>query len=169
MTIPLCKLFRLADGNFPIVYSLGRHTLFVADSGFCDLTVLITDAATEICRLAWLPDDDTLLRVEAGVTALQPMIVEEDMMIGFEPPALSSLRCDMMKKVGELEDALRPSRDWGKGDQQISRESEKISSSKSEDKSIKEETRGASNKRNSNAKEKDQTNDQKPIRDSLSL
>lgn len=130
---------------------------------------IITDAATEICRLAWLPDDDTLLRVEAGVTALQPMIVEEDMMIGFEPPALSSLRCDMMKKVGELEDALRPSRDWGKGDQQISRESEKISSSKSEDKSIKEETRGASNKRNSNAKEKDQTNDQKPIRDSLSL
>ena len=130
---------------------------------------IITDAATEICRLAWLPDDDTLLRVEAGVTALQPMIVEEDMMIGFEPPALSSLRCDMMKKVGELEDALRPSRDWGKEDQQISRESEKIIISKSEDKSIKEETRGASNERNSNAKEIDQTNDQKPIRDSLSL
>ena len=29
---------------------------------------VITDAATGICRLAWLPDDETLLRVEAGIT-----------------------------------------------------------------------------------------------------
>lgn len=29
---------------------------------------VITDASTGICRLAWLPDDKTLLRIEAGVT-----------------------------------------------------------------------------------------------------
>jgi len=73
---------------------------------------VITDANVGLCRLAWLPDDETLLRVEAGVQALQPMIVEDDMMVGFEPPALTSLRCDMMKKVGELENASKPSRDW---------------------------------------------------------
>jgi hypothetical protein len=28
---------------------------------------VITDATTGICRLAWLPDDETLLRTEAGV------------------------------------------------------------------------------------------------------
>lgn len=28
---------------------------------------VITDASTGICRLAWLPDDETLLRVEAGI------------------------------------------------------------------------------------------------------
>ena len=73
---------------------------------------LVTEVEVGLCRLAWLPDDDTLLRVEAGIQALQPIIVENDMMIGFEPPSLTSLRCDMMKKVGELENVPRPSRDW---------------------------------------------------------
>lgn len=73
---------------------------------------LVTEVEVGLCRLAWLPDDDTLLRVEAGLQALQPIIVENDMMIGFEPPSLTSLRCDMMKKVGELENVPRPSRDW---------------------------------------------------------
>ena len=41
--------------------------------------------------------------MEVGVMALQPMIVEDDMMVGFEQPSLSSLRCDMMKKTGELD------------------------------------------------------------------
>jgi hypothetical protein len=41
--------------------------------------------------------------VEAGVLALQPMLVEDDMMVGFEPPSLASLRCDVLKKVGDLE------------------------------------------------------------------
>jgi hypothetical protein len=63
-----------------------------------------------IFRLAWLPDDETLLRVEAGVSALQPM-VEDDAMVGFEPPKLTSLRCDMMKKSGELDSINRPFRD----------------------------------------------------------
>ena len=74
---------------------------------------VITDANVGVCRIAWLPDDETLLRMEAGVQALQPIVVDDDMMVGFEPPTLSSLRCDMMKKVGELENVARPSRDWG--------------------------------------------------------
>jgi hypothetical protein len=73
--------------------------------------VIIGDV-TGLCRLAWLPDEETLLRVEAGVLALQPMLVEDDMMVGFKPPSLASLRCDMMKKIGELENVSRPSRDW---------------------------------------------------------
>jgi len=73
---------------------------------------IITDTNVGICRLAWLPDDETLLRVEAGVSALQPMVVEDDMMVGFEPPSLTSLRCDMLEKAGELENAPRPSQDW---------------------------------------------------------
>lgn len=73
---------------------------------------VITDATVGICRLAWLADDDNLLRLEAGVQALQPMVMDDDMMIGFEPPSLTSLRCDMMKNIGELENISRPSRDW---------------------------------------------------------
>ena len=78
---------------------------------------VITDTSVGICRLAWLPDDETLLRVEAGVSALQPMVVEDDMMVGFEPPSLTSLRCDMFEKAGELENAPRPSQDWNTDDQ----------------------------------------------------
>ena len=77
---------------------------------------IITDATVCICRLAWLPDDETLLRVEAGVSALQPMVVEDDMMVGFQPPSLTSMRCDMLKKAGELENAPRPSKDWNSED-----------------------------------------------------
>jgi len=73
---------------------------------------IITDATVGICRLAWLPDDETLLRVEAGVSALQPMFLDDESMIGFEPPSLTSLRCDMLEKVGELENVPRPSKDW---------------------------------------------------------
>ena len=32
--------------------------------------------------MAWLPDDETLLRVEAGVQALQPMIMDDDSLVG---------------------------------------------------------------------------------------
>ncbi len=73
---------------------------------------IVTDATVGVCRLAWLPDDETLLRVEAGVQALQPMIVEDDMMVGFQPPSLASLRCDLMKMIGELENVPVPFRDW---------------------------------------------------------
>jgi len=80
---------------------------------------IISDATVGICRLAWLPDDETLLRVEAGVSALQPKVIEDDLMVGFEPPSLTSLRCDMMEKAGELENAPRPSQqDWNTEDEE---------------------------------------------------
>jgi hypothetical protein len=48
-----------------------------------------------------------LLRIEASVLALEPIISEEDdnMMVGFYPPTLGSLRTDILEKVGELEGA----------------------------------------------------------------
>lgn len=64
---------------------------------------VITDAETARLRLAWMPDKETLLRVEAGVTALQPMFLEDDELVGFEPPSLVSLRCDSLRKIGDLE------------------------------------------------------------------
>ena len=72
---------------------------------------VIVGGQAGICRLAWLPEEDTddamLLRIEAGVLALEPILDDDDesMMVGFYPPTLGSLRCDVMKKQGELEDA----------------------------------------------------------------
>ena len=78
---------------------------------------VITTGRAGLCRLAWLPEDDApvgsasdgdtakLLRVEASVMALEPVIDEEnDVMLGFYPPELGSLRCDVLAKYGELED-----------------------------------------------------------------
>mmetsp|Transcript_196 Transcript_196/g.204 ORF Transcript_196/g.204 Transcript_196/m.204 type:complete len:468 (-) Transcript_196:8-1411(-) len=66
----------------------------------------------DFCRLAWLPEEETdevdakLIRIEAGITAMEPVIDEEsDMLVGFMPPKLSNLRCDVMTKSGELENA----------------------------------------------------------------
>jgi hypothetical protein len=60
--------------------------------------------------LAWLPEEEEdvgtakLLRVEAGILALEPVIDEEnDVMLGFYPPELASLRCDVLQKIGVLE------------------------------------------------------------------
>ncbi|KAL3766106.1 hypothetical protein ACHAWO_006134 [Cyclotella atomus] len=78
---------------------------------------VVVGGVSGLCRLAWMPEDDgeegtitdgnnaKLLRVEASVMALEPIISEddEDMMVGFYPPTLGSLRCDMLEKVGELE------------------------------------------------------------------
>jgi len=65
---------------------------------------IVTDASVALCRLAWLPNDDTLLRLEAGALALQPMMDElDENLVGFYPPTLGSYRCDMMSKMGELE------------------------------------------------------------------
>ena len=72
---------------------------------------VIVGGQAGICRLAWLPEEDTddamLLRIEAGVLALEPVPDEDDetMMVGLYPPTLGSLRCDVMKKQGELDDA----------------------------------------------------------------
>jgi hypothetical protein len=84
---------------------------------------IITSGRVGLCRLAWLPEVDKddaqaqektstsgvdksakLLRVEASILALEPVIDEEnDVMLGFYPPELASLRCDVLQKYGELE------------------------------------------------------------------
>jgi hypothetical protein len=70
---------------------------------------MITPDATGLLRLAWMPNDQVLLRVEAGVLALQPMELtdeedlEESTVFAFEPPSLASLRCDVLRKTGDLE------------------------------------------------------------------
>lgn len=80
---------------------------------------VIVGGMAGICRLAWLPEDEgepgtvedgntaKLLRIEASVSALEPIISDEDenMMVGFYPPSLGSLRTDVLEKVGELEGA----------------------------------------------------------------
>lgn len=86
---------------------------------------VVVGGVSGLCRLAWMPEDDgiegtitdgnlaKLLRVEASVMALEPIISEEDenMMVGFYPPSLGSLRCDMLEKVGELEGATMEERE----------------------------------------------------------
>ena len=80
---------------------------------------VIVGGMAGLCRLAWMPEDGgekgtieggnraKLLRVEASVLAFEPIVSEEDdnMMVGFYPPSLGSLRCDVLEKVGELEGA----------------------------------------------------------------
>jgi hypothetical protein len=58
-----------------------------------------------IFRLAWLPDEESLLRLEGSVMALEPMILDDQTLAGFYPPTLGSLRCDVLKKLGEIENA----------------------------------------------------------------
>jgi hypothetical protein len=133
---------------------------------------VVMDSSTALCRLAWLPDDETLLRVEAGVAALQPMVVEEDdTMVGFEPPSLTSLRCDMMVKTGELENASRPSRDWDENLRKMgldtspeSGEKESPKGSKTEDSAVKPEVA-----HKSSSKGDEPESGLQAIRDSLSL
>eukprot|EP00571_Detonula_confervacea_P007539 CAMPEP_0172317860 /NCGR_PEP_ID=MMETSP1058-20130122/33076_1 /TAXON_ID=83371 /ORGANISM="Detonula confervacea, Strain CCMP 353" /LENGTH=480 /DNA_ID=CAMNT_0013032537 /DNA_START=1 /DNA_END=1443 /DNA_ORIENTATION=+ len=80
---------------------------------------VIVGGMSGICRLAWMPEDDgevgteadgnkaKLLRIEASVMALEPIISDNDdeMMVGFHPPSLGSLRTDLLEKEGELEGA----------------------------------------------------------------
>lgn len=59
---------------------------------------------TDLFRIAWLPTDGTLLRLEAGIMALKP--IEDDdstLLVGFEPPSLVSYRCDVLSNMGDLE------------------------------------------------------------------
>mmetsp|Transcript_7766 Transcript_7766/g.9944 ORF Transcript_7766/g.9944 Transcript_7766/m.9944 type:complete len:426 (-) Transcript_7766:42-1319(-) len=59
----------------------------------------------ELCRLAWLPDDEVLLRAEASISCLEPIIDEEnDQMIGLKPPKLVALRCDVLESRGEVDE-----------------------------------------------------------------
>jgi hypothetical protein len=70
---------------------------------FLQTPPVITATSVALCRLAWMPDTETLLRLETGVSALQPRIADGDEgMVGFEPPSLVSYRCDVLKKMGDL-------------------------------------------------------------------
>jgi hypothetical protein len=71
---------------------------------FIQLPRVITGDAIDRCRLAWMPNADSLLRFEAGVIALQPILdIDADSLVGFEPPTLASLRCDILHNIGDLE------------------------------------------------------------------
>jgi hypothetical protein len=73
---------------------------------FIQLPRVVTSGTIDRCRVAWMPDAETLLRLEAGVLALQPMLDDdkkESAVIGFEPPKLASLRCDVLQNIGDLE------------------------------------------------------------------
>ena len=93
------------------------------------------------------------------------MVVDDDMMVGFEPPSLASLRCDMMKKTGELdrENEFVPSRDLNKNLEDEARGSEAPKSEKKETKPSQPTNKAA-------AKNKPVDEDEnRPIRDALSL
>lgn len=76
---------------------------------FVQTARVIQSNVAEACRLAWLPDSDTLLRLEARVLALQPIFEtsndDDGELVGFEPPVLASMRCDVLQNLGDLEGA----------------------------------------------------------------
>ena len=124
---------------------------------------VVTDASTSLFRLAWLPDDETLLRVEAGVVALQPMTTDDDQLVGFEPPSLASLRCDMMKKMGELENVPRPSRDWNDENRK------KVEGDKNPANVTRTESSSISDAESSKLPSEDPESDLQSLRDTLTL
>ena len=82
---------------------------------------VITGNQAGLCRCAWLALDDTLdkgdvrdtghsrlVRVEASVFALQPIVhPDTNDLVGFQPPSLGSLRCDILTKIGELDNVSK--------------------------------------------------------------
>ena len=66
---------------------------------------IISPNEVELCRLAWLPEDEVLLRVEASIKCLEPVINDNDEMIGLYPPKLAALRCDVLEMRGEVDEA----------------------------------------------------------------
>jgi hypothetical protein len=72
---------------------------------------IIPAASVGRCRIAWLVpganvgDPQQLLRLEAGVQVLQAIVVQDDEVMGFAPPTLTTYRCDVLQEVGELKDA----------------------------------------------------------------
>eukprot|EP00548_Thalassiothrix_antarctica_P005129 CAMPEP_0194137612 /NCGR_PEP_ID=MMETSP0152-20130528/7487_1 /TAXON_ID=1049557 /ORGANISM="Thalassiothrix antarctica, Strain L6-D1" /LENGTH=392 /DNA_ID=CAMNT_0038834711 /DNA_START=15 /DNA_END=1193 /DNA_ORIENTATION=- len=68
---------------------------------------VVSNDEAGIFRLAWMPTEETLVRMEVSIMALQPMIMEDETLVGFYPPSLGSLRCDTMTKIGDLPDLPR--------------------------------------------------------------
>ncbi len=94
-------------GDAPNVWSLRLN----AGGILVQAPRVVVSGEAGLCRVAWLPNDETLLRVEASVLALEPVVSdddnEDDEVISFHPPSLASLRCDMMQTMGDLEDLPR--------------------------------------------------------------
>jgi hypothetical protein len=93
---------RLSGGVFIQCPRVITRPITSNDDESDDLLLSSTTATTESFRVAWLPNDDTLLRIDAGIVALQPKL-DQKIMIGFEPPKLISYRCDILQNMGELE------------------------------------------------------------------
>jgi len=132
---------------------------------------VIVGGESGLCRLAWLPEEEgepgtasdgnqpKLLRIEANVMALEPVVSEDDdeLMVAFHPPSLGSLRCDALSKTGELENASLEERasaaegfvtiENEEDEQQVSppeqEEGETASSSTSAPPDVKAETKGS--------------------------
>lgn len=65
---------------------------------------VITSDSVGLCRLAWLPRSETLLRMEVGLQVLQPMQLDDkDNVAAFAPPSLASMRVDVLQNMGDLE------------------------------------------------------------------
>jgi hypothetical protein len=81
-------------GNNPV----GRWN-WRTQSVYVQLPKLVTGDETALFRMAWLADPDHLLRIEAGVLALQPIFDDSSdaALVGLEPPKLVSLRCDTLQ------------------------------------------------------------------------
>lgn len=124
---------------------------------------IVTDAETGLFRLAWLPDSDTLLRVECGVIALQPIDVEDEAVMGLEPPSLASLRCDMMRKMGDLEGQPSFVRD------EMERQSAVMSTPESRDPAASRTNRAEKESSNDDNGNKRDDSDLQTIRDALQL
>eukprot|EP00559_Dactyliosolen_fragilissimus_P004685 CAMPEP_0184861912 /NCGR_PEP_ID=MMETSP0580-20130426/6488_1 /TAXON_ID=1118495 /ORGANISM="Dactyliosolen fragilissimus" /LENGTH=513 /DNA_ID=CAMNT_0027359585 /DNA_START=57 /DNA_END=1598 /DNA_ORIENTATION=- len=158
-----------------------------------------------LCRLAWMPEkeedidiDDNkssnankntnhipkLLRIEAGITALEPIIDEEqDLMLGFYPPSLVSLRCDTLSKIGELENVsvIEKLRNMGEMDgssSSSSSESSNTSNSSNDDakqpkdvnqNSVKNDNNNNNNNNNNNDDDDDNNSGLEAIRNALQL
>ena len=107
------------------ISTVERWNLRLPGGIFVQAPRVITDLQAELCRMAWLPDDETLLRVEAGCLALQPMVMEDDELVGFHPPSLASLRTDVLKKMGELDQVPSFARDQSATDELVKPQAEK--------------------------------------------
>jgi hypothetical protein len=90
-------------GNNPV----GRWN-WRTKSVYVQLPKLVTSDETALFRMAWLADPDHLLRIEAGVLALQPIFDDgssDAALVGLEPPKLVSLRCDTLQAGGADDEA----------------------------------------------------------------
>ncbi|EKX50313.1 hypothetical protein GUITHDRAFT_85467 [Guillardia theta CCMP2712] len=63
---------------------------------------LILPGEVECLRVAWLPEDDILKRIEARVVALQQSEELNDQSVLIEPPKLLFLRVDDLQRAGNL-------------------------------------------------------------------